>query len=130
MNTKLIMTVAAVFLAAMGFALSFAADEIIKVLGGTPTETQMLCLQLLGAMYYAFALLNWMAKGAIIGGIYNRPVAIGNFTHFVMGSIVLTRAVLINDTMPASIAVLAGLYVVLAVLFAFITFRHPGTADN
>ncbi|MCC8410594.1 hypothetical protein LJ707_16745 [Mucilaginibacter sp. UR6-1] len=130
MNTKLIMTVAAVFLAAMGFALSFAADEIIKVLGGTPTETQMLCLQLLGAMYYAFALLNWMAKGAIIGGIYNRPVAIGNFTHFVMGSIVLTRAVLTNDTMPASIAVLAGLYVVLAVLFAFITFRHPGTADN
>lgn len=130
MNTKLIMTVTAAFLAAIGIALSFAADDIIKALGSAPTEILILTLQLLGAMYYAFALLNWMAKGAIIGGIYNRPIAIANLTQFLMGGIVLTRAVFKYDDLPASIAVLAGFYIVMAELFAVITFRHPGSATN
>jgi len=31
-------------------------------------------MQIIGSFYFAFAILNWMSKGSIIGGIYNRPI--------------------------------------------------------
>jgi hypothetical protein len=30
-----------------------------------------------------------MAKGATLGGIYGRPIVIGNLVHFTMGALVL-----------------------------------------
>ena len=34
---------------------------------------------------------NWMVKGSRVGGIYNRPIAIGNLVHFAVGAITLDR---------------------------------------
>jgi hypothetical protein len=68
-------------------------------------------------------MLNWMAKGSIIGGIYNRPIAIANFTHFVMGTLVLLKA--LDSALPWWLWALAGFYSIFAVLFAFLLFRHP-----
>ena len=35
--------------------------------------------------------MNWMAKTVLIGGIYARPLAIGNFTHFLVGALALLK---------------------------------------
>jgi hypothetical protein len=34
---------------------------------------------------------NWMAKDSIIGGIYARPLSLGNFTHFLIGGLALVK---------------------------------------
>src|ERR1700744_1671498 len=81
MNTKLIMTASALFLAVLGISLTFLPREIAGVTGISSAKTFQLMLQIMGALYFSFAMINWMAKGAIIGGIYNKPLAIGNFTH-------------------------------------------------
>ena len=123
MNTKLIMSLSAVFLALVGIALSFLAGEIASYAGKEPSRIFVLILQIMGALYFSFGMLNWMAKGSIIGGIYNRSIAIANFTHFVMGTLVLLKA--LDSALPWWLWALAGFYSIFAVLFAFLLFRHP-----
>jgi len=126
MNTKLIMTITAILLAVIGIGLTFAPDNIIALLGINDNVVTRLILQLMGAGYFAFAMLNWMAKGAIIGGIYNRPIGVANLTHFSIGGIALIKVVLHNHQLPVALSIMAGFYVVMACVFGVIVSRHPG----
>jgi hypothetical protein len=125
MNTKLIMTLSAIFLALIGVSLTFLPAEIAGLTGIGTSKVLVLLLQILGALYFSFAMLNWMAKGSIIGGIYNRPVALTNFTHFFIVAIYLAKAVMNNHALPVEVWLLAGVYAVFAVLFWMIFSRHP-----
>jgi hypothetical protein len=125
MNTNLIMTFSAICLGLAGIALSFLPDELQAFAGLNPGVSSGIILPLLGALYFAFAMLNWMARGSFIGGIYNRPIAVANFTHFFIGAISISRyAFRSADHTPALWAV-AALYIIFAVLFAIMLMRHP-----
>ena len=76
MNTKLLMTTSSVFMGLIGIALSFMPNEVLETFGQEPNEILTLTLQLTGSLYFSFAMTNWMAKAAIIGGIYSRPLSI------------------------------------------------------
>lgn len=125
MNTKLIMSVTAIFLVVISLSLTFAPDNVMHAFGIADSIIIRLVFQLLGAFYFAFAMLNWMAKGAIIGGIYNRPIAIANLSHFLIGGLALTKAVLGQNELPMIISVLAGVYMVAAGVFYVVMSRHP-----
>jgi hypothetical protein len=126
MNTKLIMTATAILFAVIGIFLTFAPDYVMTLMGISPNKGIELILQLVGGAYYAFAILNWMAKGALIGGIYNKPIALANFTHFLIGGMALLRAGFGNKGLPQIVSVLGGFYLVLAITFWVIMSRHPG----
>jgi hypothetical protein len=83
-----------------------------------------LLIQIAGALYLGFAILNWMAKGALIGGIYSRPLALGNFLHFAVSAIILLKA-LLGGFKPIEIIVGATVYSLFAVWFGLVTFTHP-----
>jgi len=125
MNTKLIMTLSATFMAIIGIGLTFLPDEILKYTGMGSTELARIILQLLGALYFAFAMLNWMAKGAIIGGIYNKPISTANATHFFIGALALLKALMHSTGAPTLFWVLAAIYLVFAICFGIIFTRHP-----
>jgi hypothetical protein len=127
MNTKLIMASTAILLAAIGLSLTFAPDNVLGLLGVNDSAVVTLLLQLLGAAYYAFAMLNWMAKGALIGGIYNRPIATANFTHFLIAGLALTKAVTTNHQLPVVLSIMAGIYIIMAGVFGYLISRHPRT---
>ena len=59
-------------------------------------------VQLAGALYVGFAMVNWMAKGNLLGGIYNRAVAMGNFADFGIGAIVLVKGLIAGQLRPGS----------------------------
>jgi len=83
-----------------------------------------LILQLLGALYLAFGLMNWTAKENLIGGIYGRAIGMGNFIHFAVGAVVLIKGIFIySDSKFVWIATL--IYCLFAVQFAFLIFRQP-----
>jgi hypothetical protein len=119
------MILCAAFLALTGISLTFLPNEIADLLGISSSKTFLLILQLLGSLYLAFAMLNWMAKGSIIGGIYNRPIALASFTHFFIRAITLIKALWNNHGPPVEVWVIAGIYAVFAVLFWLIFSRHP-----
>ena len=129
MNTKLIMGSSAFFLALIGIGFSFFGAESAVFTGTGLSSTLQLILQILGALYFAFAMLNWMAKGSAIGGIYNRPIAIANFAHFFIGGLALLKAVIANPGLSYGIWVFAFIYALFAGLFGYLLFfRNPVTA--
>jgi hypothetical protein len=123
-NTKLVLGASAIVLGAAGLAGTFLPREILQFLGVVPAPLLTLLVQLLAALLFAFAMVNWAARGSLIGGIYNRPIAIGNLTHFVIGAITVTKVVLAGERRPAMLVV-AAVYLGFAVAFAAIFFRSP-----
>lgn len=90
-----------------------------------PLPVYSLILQMVGALYFAFAMMNWTAKESLIGGIYGRPIVIGNLTHFVIGALALIKSAAVQPPIPVLwIAVL--IYSFFAAAFSFLFFRHPG----
>ena len=126
MNTRLLLSATAVTLGALGAAGLLMPHDIIARLGGTPDGATPVLVQLLGAAAYAFGMVNWTARGAAIGGIYNRAVAIGNLTHFVAGALVLGSAAWRGGS--SALIALAVLYTALALAFARVFFSSPVTA--
>jgi hypothetical protein len=125
MNTKLIMTTSAILLAVVGISLSFFPNEVAKYIGLEPTKTSQLVMQVLGALYFGFAMLNWMAKGSIIGGIYNKPLVVANLSHFLIGGLALIKGLMSISNPPYQLMILAGVYTVFGILFGILFVRHP-----
>jgi hypothetical protein len=129
-TTKIIMILSAAFLAVIGISLTFLPAEIAGITGIAPDKTFTVILQLLGALYFSFAMLNWMAKGILIGGIYGKPVSVANMTHFVIGALALIKLLLNNHDLPYPIWILTGIYAVFAVLFGMIFSKNPVAEIN
>jgi hypothetical protein len=130
MNTKLIMTISAVFLALAGVSLTFFPNEIANQIGLGSAKPAQLVIQILGALYFGFAMLNWTAKGSIIGGIYNKPLVIGNLSHFLIGGLALIKGLTHNGGQSTVFMILAGVYTVFAILFGILFVRHPENSPN
>jgi len=108
----------------LGLTASFFPKEILTNVGLFPTEILTLFLQVTGALYIGFAILNWMAKTVLIGGIYARPLAMGNFAHFMIAAIALAKAALNNSVLPY-LWIIAVIYSIFAVLFGIVLFTNP-----
>tara|TARA_B100000959_G_C14533278_1_gene440451 strand:+ start:91 stop:480 length:390 start_codon:yes stop_codon:yes gene_type:complete len=95
MNTKTLMIISAVFLAVNGFLFTFFPNEIAVLLLGINSDNYIfiLILQILGALYLGFSILNWVSKTSLIGGIYNKPLLIGNLLHFFTASMALIKLI-------------------------------------
>lgn len=121
MNTKLFMTASAVFLALVGIAAFFVPQEMLQYVGAPPAKASVVFVEMLGAVYLGLAMLNWMARGNAIGGIYSRPVALGNFTHFFAAAVTMLKQVLVT-THTVEFAVGALLYGGFAAGFSYLLF--------
>jgi hypothetical protein len=125
MNTKTLMSASSIILASAGILLTFIPDEILKYFNWERTGPLLLLLQILGALYFAFALLNWMCRSSAIGGIYNKPIAIANVAHFLIGGLPLIKGILFNPGLPYVIWGIAAIYTFFAIAFGLINFINP-----
>lgn len=129
-NTKIIMISSTVFLGMSGAILTFLPNETISSIAIIPSPITTLFFQLTGALYLGFAMLNWMAKDTLIGGIYNRPIAIGNLMHFGVGAIALIKIIFNILTHKEIVIALAAVYVVFAILFAYVLRTNPTKTEK
>ena len=125
MNTKILMTLSAVFFGFSGLCLSFIPKEITEYLNIDSNIISTLTFQLLGALYLGFAMMNWMAKGSIIGGIYSKPIAIGNFMHFGVGVFALIKIINELESHQIIFMAIALIYAVFALSFAYVFRTNP-----
>ena len=125
MNTKILMASSALLLASLGILLSFLPNEIADYLNVESNIITILFLKILSALYLGFGILNWMAKGTLIGGIYNRPIAIGNLMHFGVGAIAFVKAISNIQAHSEIIISLTVIYAVFAVLFVYVFRTNP-----
>ena len=120
------MTLSAAFLAALGVSASFLPQEILARVGASPDRLIVAVVQIAGALYFGFAILNWTAKGTLLGGIYGRPIVLANFTHFAVGAITLLK---VPGHTDAGLLVAAAAYSVFAAWFGYVLFG-PGPAST
>jgi hypothetical protein len=124
MNSKYIMAASAILLGFLGLAVSFLPKEILMNAGISSNEALILLVQIAGALYIGFAIMNWMAKAVLIGGIYAKPLAMGNFTHFFIAAIALLKAATHHPGSPYW-WMAAIVYSLFAILFGKILFTSP-----
>lgn len=125
MNTKILMTVSSVILGIFGLGLIFVAEEILNLIAASDNQMLLLILQILGATYFGFAMLNWMTKHNLIGGIYSKPLVIGNLVHFLVGSFALIKIVMHLNSHIELMWGLTIIYVVLALCFGYVLMVNP-----
>lgn len=119
-------TVSALCLGAAGILFLFAPQETGAALLPDASGGDKL-FQLLGAALLGFAMMNWTAKGAALGGIYGRAVVIGNLMHLLGGAFILVpRALSVQTTTTTALWILTGLYALGAALFVYLTFFSSG----
>lgn len=122
LNTQTLMTSSAIFYGIGGVILSFLPQEILAF---AQLDTNLsFILQLMGALFLSFAILNWMARATLVGGIYNRGIALSNFMHFFIGSTIWLK--LFIKIMNNHYYLILGLiYGVFGVCFGYILFNSP-----
>lgn len=84
----------------------------------------------MSALYLEFGILNWKAKGTLIGVIYNRPIAIGNLLHFGVGAIALVKIASKIQAHSEIIISLTAMYVIFVILFAYVFRTNPTKAQK
>jgi len=129
MNTKLLMTTSSLVLGLAGLFALFAPDTLLAMLDVPLSNPLSALIQLLGALYFSNALMNWTAKDSAIGGIYVRPVSLANFAHFFIGTLLLIRYQLSTEFNLFTMVMLI-VYVIFASLFYWLVFRHTGITVN
>jgi len=124
MNTNLIMAICAISMALVGISASFAPGEILVLLSIPALYSATLLIQIMGAMYFAFAMINWLAKDNLIGGIYGKPIALGNFAHFSISFLALIKT---YDLFSHSLIfwLITVTYFIFSVILGYITFVSP-----
>ena len=129
MHTNVLMRVSALVLATIGAAATFAPQEMMVRYGGNTAPGATLLVQMAGGAYLGFAMLNWMARENLIGGIYSRPVGMGNFLHFTIVALGMIR-VAIAGLARAEVLAAAAVFTVLAMWFGVVIFTAPGKAQE
>jgi hypothetical protein len=114
------MSASAAFMGILGITTSFFSHETLVFFGATVDTQTVLIVQMLGALYLGFAFLNWYLRGFAMGGIYNRPVGLGNTLHFAIVSVTLVKAAFALHSI--TIWMIAAAYVVFAVWFGLVLF--------
>jgi hypothetical protein len=126
MTSRGMMSACAGLLAILGLAATFLPQEIVAASWAPdPANSRAaLLLQIAGGLYLGFAILNWSVRDMVIGGIYNRPIVLGNLLHFLTVALALVRAVAEGDRHPGLLA-LTAIYGLFAAWFARTLLRPP-----
>jgi hypothetical protein len=125
MKTKILMTSSCLIFGILGISALFMPDRVLSAFGINTTDASSLLVQLMGTLFFAFALMNWTVKDGVIGGIYQRPVSLANFAHFFAGALTALKYLLSHSASPLIVGI-AVIYAAYAVMFYWLVFRSTG----
>ena len=124
------MSSSAILLGLAGLSFSFIPNELAAFAGLGIDHSSILSLQVIGALLFGFGVLNWMAKGSLIGGIYAKPIVTANLSHFLIVSLALIKVLLSGAINSLPFYLLTAVYVLFAALFGWLFFHSPVGSKN
>ncbi|GKV57974.1 hypothetical protein NCCP2222_39210 [Sporosarcina sp. NCCP-2222] len=123
MKTKWLLSSSALMMGLLGLIGTFIPEEISEILGIGSSPISLILLQIIGGLYLGFAMLNWFTRSARIGGIYNKPVVLGNLIHFVVVFFALVRQ--LAEQFDVLFVILTLVYLGFAIWFAMVMRSNP-----
>ncbi|MDZ7720201.1 MAG: hypothetical protein U5K72_15405 [Balneolaceae bacterium] len=123
--SKIVLISSAIINAILGIAITFLPQETGQFIGTTEMNTADLALmQILGSALIGIAIINYMSRGITIGGIYGKPLLLGNLVFHLA-----TGLGLIKYVFSAESWILFGLpallYLILTAGFIKLNFTSP-----
>jgi hypothetical protein len=128
MNTKLIQFAGSIFLAVIALPCIFIPDEVLKNVILAENEYVLLMVQILGGLLFGFAVVNWMSRAVIMGGIYGKAIYMGNLAQFMVGALALLKWNVKNGFPSGILLVILIGYMIFLVLYLMIFFKSPKMA--
>ena len=109
-----------------GVLLIFIPEELLLWADGEIGKTAVLALSLLGAAMLGFGMMNYMGRNAVYGGIYGKPIILGNLLFHTVAAVHLIKfSMNIHDTLMIYAAVAGALYFIFATGFIRLNFFPP-----
>src|SRR3954470_12379769 len=129
MKSKILMTISAIVLAVPGLGALFAPQELLTYFGAPASGFLPPLVQLFAAALLGLAMTNWAVRGSKVGGIYNRPIALGNLMHFTVGAFTLVHVSMRGHFRLPSSGVTV-IYALLGIAFGTVVFgSHTASRD-
>ena len=128
MSGRIILTLSAVILFVAGGLALFAPAELARALDPAGSRGVQIIIQLLGSGFLGFALINWMSRRNRIGGIYSRPLGMGNLLLFATAALTLGKAAT-AESLPVTAIGVCAVLAVLAASFAWLVFAHDPLSE-
>lgn len=124
MISSVLSHVSALVLFVAGFVLLFASDAVLPVvLPGFPAAGAWLG-QLLAAAWLGVAVLTWLQRRAVLGGVYGRPTVLANLALYFISALSLLR-VLLGHGAPPVMWLAVAVTGALAVAYGVLLLRGP-----
>lgn len=109
-------------------ALLFGADLLLPTLNPGFVPGHAWVGQLVASGWFAVAMLNWMSRNSVIGGIVGRPLVLTNLTVYVVTSTTLVKAAALT-TFPTAMLVASAVSAGMAVAYGWLMMRGPLQAE-
>lgn len=122
---RIILMANAFILGTIGVILNFLPYEILSYFDNAPSAANAVFLQILGAAYFGFAMLNWLSKGIRTGGIYNRPLTVANMAHYAIGAFALLKFVETTEDVSFLYLLALLVYAIMTILFLSLLVKTP-----
>jgi len=108
-----------------GIVISFFPRETGKLINtSSQSGTDLLLIKLIGATLFGYGVMNFLARNSVIGGIYGKPMVIGNMIfHLIVGGQLLKFIAGGSAAIPLIPA--AVIYTLLAAGFLRMNFTSP-----
>jgi hypothetical protein len=113
---NLLLTASAVVYFIAALPAIFAGDELLDWAGAGGTPLELALLQLLGAAIFSLAMLNWMSRYSLTGGIFGRPLVVANFTNSGISALMLFHLSR-QAGVSAALGIALGFYALIALAF-------------
>jgi len=121
---NMLLSVSAIAYLLAALALLFTAEELLHFALGAASQLDVALLQLIGAALFGFAMLNWLNRYSIVGGIFSRPLVVANLAHTATAALMLGHLAVRQPVSPwLTGATLA--YAALGVAFGARLFLPP-----
>lgn len=90
--SKVVMILSAVVSAVLGILFTFLPQETGSWIGtAEQTIADLVVMQILGAALIGIAMTNYMSRGAVLGGIYGKPLLLGNLVYHLASGLGLLK---------------------------------------
>lgn len=129
-TTQTLLVASTIFNGIMGLLTSFLPQEVLKINDLPTSPLNVLFLQILSAFYIGLAMINYMSKDAVIGGIYNRPILMGNIAYHSIASITLVKYALNQGMFSKTLITLTVVYCIISLGFLKLFFAGPGKSTT
>jgi len=108
-----------------GIVISFLPRETGKLVNtSSQSGADLLLIKIIGAALFGYGVMNFLARNNVIGGIYGKPMVMGNMIfHLIVGGQLLKFVAGGSATIPLMAAGI--IYTLLAAGFLRMNFTSP-----